>query len=339
MDREPATLPFTENARTFVEEQGHGLDELIENDEFADTRTRAEDRVMDALKGDPGLPPLRTEAEITREALSYPLARVMVSCIDDRYLINKFASAEAERATETTTDYVYHLESFGYDVDDRSISVPDYLRLTTRLHGDEWRLVNRSVDHGRVTLKPDDLPDLFQAAARTAIGENLPLPVAPDLCQKLAPHLERIQTEVEERSYSAEELELEESCFPPCIAYHVREIERGENLTHTARFAVTSFLMTLGLDVDEVVDMFNTSPDFDEEKTRYQVEHIAGSTGSSYTPPSCGTMKTYGNCPGEDRWCKHDTVTHPLSYYRWALKRREHAQKKDGEKENAEKDA
>jgi len=66
--------------------------------------------------------------------------------------------------------------------------------------------------------------------------------------------------------------------------------------------------------VDQVVQMFNVSPDFNEEMTHYQVDHIAGSTGTSYKPPSCTTMITYGNCYNKDEICRD--VGHPLSYYR-----------------------
>ncbi len=114
----------------------------------------------------------------------------------------------------------------------------------------------------------------------------------------------------------------------------VEQIKEGEGLPHTARFAVTAFLRTVGMPVDEIVDMYDTFPDFDEEKTRYQVEHISGdSSGTEYTPPSCGTMKTYGNCPEHlmDSKCRADTVTHPLSYYRWALREENESESEGGE--------
>ena len=97
-------------------------------------------------------------------------------------------------------------------------------------------------------------------------------------------------------------------------------IGKGTNLAHTARFALVSFLLQINMSPDQVIALFNTSPDFDEEQTRYQVEHIAGSTGTQYKPPSCATMTTYGNCPGEDELCRR--VGHPLSYYErkvWTL--------------------
>ncbi|MCK4928368.1 MAG: DNA primase regulatory subunit PriL, partial [Methanosarcinales archaeon] len=88
----------------------------------------------------------------------------------------------------------------------------------------------------------------------------------------------------------------------------------GVNLAHSARFALTSFLLNIELSADQIIQLFGVSPDFNEEMTRYQVEHIAGGTGTSYKPPSCSTMITYGNCMGKDVLCRE--IGHPLNYYR-----------------------
>jgi DNA primase large subunit len=106
---------------------------------------------------------------------------------------------------------------------------------------------------------------------------------------------------------------VEEGAFPPCIKKMLTEVAKGTNLAHSARFALVSFLLQINMTAVEIVSLFNTSPDFDEERTRYQVEHIAGASGTSYKPPACATMATYGNCPGEDELCRK--IRHPLSYY------------------------
>jgi len=71
----------------------------------------------------------------------------------------------------------------------------------------------------------------------------------------------------------------------------------GENVPHQGRFALTTFLHTLGMSADDIMKVFSVSPDFDPRKSRYQVEHITGViSGTEYTPPECRTMKTYGIC-------------------------------------------
>jgi DNA primase large subunit len=90
----------------------------------------------------------------------------------------------------------------------------------------------------------------------------------------------------------------------------LEQVAANANLVHLARFALVSFLIQINISVDQIVGLFNTSPDFDQEKTRYQVEHIAGASGTKYKPPSCATMATYGNCPGENELCRR--IRHPL---------------------------
>ncbi|MPN40412.1 hypothetical protein SDC9_187949 [bioreactor metagenome] len=104
------------------------------------------------------------------------------------------------------------------------------------------------------------------------------------------------------------------------------------------RFAMTSFLLNVGMSVDEILNLFNISPDFDAEKTLYQIEHIAGATGNVYKPPACDTMRTYGNCVGKDRLC--EKISHPLGYYerKVFIKNKEKEQGESEKQKGNEKD-
>jgi Eukaryotic-type DNA primase, large subunit len=113
--------------------------------------------------------------------------------------------------------------------------------------------------------------------------------------------------------------EINKDHFPPCMKFLVSEIKRGSNISHSGRFALTSFLSSVGMSRDEIIKIYRSSPDFDEEKTRYQVEHITGSSGTVYRCPSCATMKTYGNCIGEDEDCRW--VSNPMGRYYKGLKK------------------
>jgi DNA primase large subunit len=70
------------------------------------------------------------------------------------------------------------------------------------------------------------------------------------------------------------------------------------------------------MDVSGIAAMYARSPDFDPEKTMYQVEHITGrgGSGTEYTAPACAAMRTTGLCIHQDALC--EKVNHPLSYYR-----------------------
>ncbi|MCZ7405541.1 MAG: DNA primase regulatory subunit PriL, partial [Candidatus Methanoperedens sp.] len=110
--------------------------------------------------------------------------------------------------------------------------------------------------------------------------------------------------------------------FPPCMVHALSNAKGGVNLPHSMRFALVSFLLNIGMNTDGIIELFKVSPDFDEERTRYQVMHIHGATGTAYTSPSCATMITYGNCFGKEALCER--ISHPLNYYRrkaWILKK------------------
>ena len=94
--------------------------------------------------------------------------------------------------------------------------------------------------------------------------------------------------------------------------------QNGVNLPHSGRFALVSFLHTIGLNLEQILALFAQSPDFDESKSIYQIKHITGELNGSdgYTPPECGTMKTNGICYEPDNLCAKDTVNHPLTWFR-----------------------
>jgi hypothetical protein len=102
------------------------------------------------------------------------------------------------------------------------------------------------------------------------------------------------------------------------------QLQRGENVAHSGRFALTSFLNTIGMDAEAIMRLFSQAPDFREDLTRYQVEHITGVTsGTTYSPPGCQAMQTFGICYNADDTCRSRKkdgnlrVTHPLHYYRY----------------------
>jgi DNA primase large subunit len=75
------------------------------------------------------------------------------------------------------------------------------------------------------------------------------------------------------------------------------------------------------MDVPAIAQLYARSPDFDAEKTMYQVEHITGrgGSGTEYTAPACAAMKTTGLCIRPDPLC--EKVNHPLSYYKLKKKK------------------
>jgi len=133
---------------------------------------------------------------------------------------------------------------------------------------------------------------------------------------------------IKERAYGAEYGDVRMDAMPPCMKHWLRRLQEGQNVPHHARFALVAFLRALGMDPEEIMKMFAVAPDFDEEKTRYQVEHITGRISSTeYEPMECSTMKTYGICMGADELCSREWLKHPMQYYRYRRRSGKHGGK------------
>ena len=314
--------PFTQEAAECVRSLGYSLESLLEKTSFKTIRNRAQERVRGAISGQ--IPDKRasTYAEDLTELLSYPLARVMVSCLDDSILMRRYALAESKLAYKRMLNEKDELIALGNDLGlhlqksgTLKIHFSEYIRAAHRMHSPKWKLTNRDLSEGYLTVTDEELKRLLEEMAREKVLKGLPLQVEEKICLNLAEYLNPLRAELEIiRARQKVDLgKVEEGAFPPCIKKMLSMVAKGTNLAHSARFALVSFLLQINMSPDEVIALFNTSPDFDEERTRYQVEHIAGSTGTKYKPPSCATMTTYGNCPGEDELCRR--VGHPLGYY------------------------
>ncbi|MEA2051254.1 MAG: DNA primase large subunit PriL [Euryarchaeota archaeon] len=328
--------PFLSSASKYVEESGASLENLISSAAFERARLRGKARILEAIKDRVIIKPaVITNAQAEMELLSYPFARILVSCIHDEHLVRRYVLSEAKAAHEklladssTDSDIIYEMaEEFSIRVDffREHVQMPfvDYLRFTANLHDKKWKLVNRGLEKGRVKLGKSEFIRIIQEAIYERIMKDLPLNVPADVCDAIRGYTEDIKRELEEtrkRFGDAEGFIVKDpNSFPPCISHILSNLKEGINVTHGARFAVTAFLLNLGLSEDEIIEIYKNSPDFDEERTRYQVRHIAGGTGSvRYTAPSCATMRTYGNCIGSDDIC--EKISHPLNYYRLKLK-------------------
>jgi len=353
--------PFLAAATSYVEASGITLEDLISGAALERARVRGKERVREAISaGAIRKPTVMTRGQAEIELLSYPFARILVSCINNAHLIRRFALAEAKSAYMTLkersgsafgggdTDLLYemarefelHLELSGMPHEHAPVRIPfvEYLRYTANLRDKRWKLVNRALEKGQVNLRTSEFLRMLQEAIHARIRKDLPFDVPPTVCESVRRYSKELEAELEawRKKFGEDELETgmrvkDPASFPPCIKAILSNLREGVNVPHTARFAVTSFLLNVGLTVDEIIELYKSSPDFDEERTRYQVVHISGEMGSTrYTAPSCSTMRTYGNCVDSDDVC--EKIGHPLSYYKLRLKLKRKTERKETSK-------
>ena len=375
MDKKTLSLfPFTREASLNVRSLGVSLDALVEDDAFERARIRGKERVIEAIeRGEVSKPLILSDLHAEIELLSYPFARILVSCIGDSALIERFALAEAKgsyeklkRLSSSKDDFALALaEDFSLNVSPAEESASatrragaltgqfkmhftDFLRLSAGLSGLRWKLVNRDLRDGFVLLNRSEFLRLLQSAFYMKVRGRLPLEVPAGIRHAVMKYTEeikrvweRVKSEAFKRgSCGGEDMKgiMDVSCFPPCISRILSGLLAGENISHAGRFALTAFLLNIGMKPEEVMQLYKNAPDFDASRTKYQVEHIAGSKGTKYISPSCDTLRTYGLCvKEEDEICKE--VSHPLKYYarKLHLKKRVRAKEKEGQGKREER--
>jgi len=83
-----------------------------------------------------------------------------------------------------------------------------------------------------------------------------------------------------------------------CVCEAIEVLEKGENLSHSGRFMLGTYLLGKGQSVEQIAPLFKNAPDYNEKVTTYQLNHLAGGSGSGtkYICPSCEKLKSQDLC-------------------------------------------
>jgi len=86
--------------------------------------------------------------------------------------------------------------------------------------------------------------------------------------------------------------------FPPCIKHAIEVLNNGENLSHSGRFMLGTFLLGRGQTIEQIAPLFKNAPDYKERTTLYQLKQLAGEIGGNtkYVCPSCDKIKSNDLC-------------------------------------------
>ncbi len=345
-----AKYPFLKESARYLQENTITLDDILNHMAYERARVVGKDRVLSVIEaGNVGDRPINNSMDQLTEFLSYPIARILVSCVAEPYLIKRYALAEGVKANSRlqSEDLEFKLDvaqELGLDVNTNNsrprIHFTDYLRYTVQLKSIDAKLINQRMEAGYVELDDQRLGRIIQQAVQVKIEEELPLPVTEELLENFEVYITEIRKAIEEKKSQFKPRDmgrLRVARLPPCMKLLLGKAHRGEYMSHSGRFAISSFLSNIGLSDDDIVNIFASGADFDVSIARYQVEHISGRiSGTEYSSPKCATMVTYDLCPGGDSLCKKEWMTHPLKYYKVKGKSKSQSPKK-GDKEGKER--
>ncbi len=66
--------------------------------------------------------------------------------------------------------------------------------------------------------------------------------------------------------------------YPSHIKHVIEELEKGENLAHSERFMLVTFLLSRGQSVKQIALLFKNTPDYNEKITLHQLNHLVDSS-------------------------------------------------------------
>ncbi|MFX1278589.1 MAG: hypothetical protein ACFFA3_04180 [Promethearchaeota archaeon] len=216
----------------------------------------------------------------------------------------------------------------------------DYLKLASNLRDEYRKLVHNSLLEGYIFLENNRLIRLIQEYVRNKLlieesedKDSLKsfleeVTQVQDFMELYDKILVAWANKKEEFEFVFKiDIESEENIsrlFPPCVNEILKKMQAGQNLIHNERLFIVWFLLALEYPVEKVVDLFSTMPDFNREKTAYQVNFAKK---KKYIPYKCLTLKSLNLCMAmkyKDELCllgygakepnERRKLAHPLSY-------------------------
>jgi DNA primase large subunit len=305
-----AKYPFLNEAGKYLRESGFGWEELDRPD-MRDIIERAAERIEVEVSGHVYEKLDRYEIEI----LTFLVTLIMVKSIALEPVLRKYALAEARRAEKFLIEDLKRQNDaqkrslFAKIFDDLfklkidvaedgrlfKVTVTDYLSRSSHFHEQEWKIINRLVDKGYVYLDADETVRLVRHELSVLIYDKVKAMTLPTLPQAIRTRADELKARLAPRyEYRAHTV----TDYPPCVKHALEVMGRGENLPHSARVMLATYMLAIGKPIDEIVMMYQNAPDFNEKITRYQVEHLAGLKGSrtKYSVPSCEKLLNENLC-------------------------------------------
>ena len=314
---EIAKYPFLTDAGQYIKDHGFQLEQFGTDPDLRMLVEKAFERIRVAADGQVYSSELindqvSNDATLPREVFSFLLAIVLLKLCGMTTLVRRFALAEARRAErylerdlanthdeskkELAIRILYDLFSVKVKKQDDFFVIPifDYLKHSIHFHERVWKLVNRHIEDGMVFLTPHETVRLIRAQLTIYIRSKINSTKMPDMI----PGFEEPVSKLVTISKKFHTFAVTTGEYPPCIKHAIKILEKGENLPHSGRFMLATFLLSKGQTVEQIAPLFKNAPDYSEKVTLYQLNHLSGSSGRGvqYTCPSCEKLKTQSLC-------------------------------------------
>lgn len=329
---EIAKYPFLTTAGQYLKDKGFSLSQFGKDPDLKVVVEKALKRIIVATEGqiyDSDLQDGQASKPyvLEFEVFSFLLAIILIKLSGMATFVKRFALAEARRAekylkkdlgkasSQSEIDLIKKIifELSGIEVmkkdDFFTISVSDYLKQSASFHEREWKLINRHVENGQVFLDSEKIIRLLRKEIGVYISSRINKAPVPEKIPGLENEVEKLITIG--KKYTPVIVSSGE--YPPCVKHAINILEKGENLPHSGRFMLATYLLSKGQQVEQIAPLFKNAPDYNERVTLYQLNNLAGNSGSGtkYACPSCQKLTTQNLCFATSE-C--DNITNPLQF-------------------------
>ncbi|NIP61349.1 MAG: DNA primase [Nitrosopumilaceae archaeon] len=311
---EISKYPFLADAGNYLKDKGFTLEQFGTDPDLKIILNEAFNRVIVASEGKIYKSNSETEytSSLPKEVFSFLLAIVLLKLCGMNTLIRRFSLAEARRAegflekdlldnrNQNRDDLVKRIlgDLFSISIEKKgdkfAIPISNFLEHSINFHEKEWKLVNRLVEDGYVLLSNHETVRLIRKELSNFINSKVNSVKTPQMPQGFEEYVTKL-TKLGKK-FSVPMIQSTE--YPPCIKHAIEVLEKGENLPHSGRFLLATYLLSKGKPIDDIVPLFKNAPDYNEKITRYQLNHLAGDSGSGtkYSCPSCEKLETQNLC-------------------------------------------
>ena len=321
--------PFLAEAGKYLNDKGFSLEQFGTDPDLKKIVDSAFERISTASDGRIFKSDLSSNnATLPLEIFSFLIAVILLKLSGMNTLIRRFSLAEARRAekflekdllnnhdaTKINLSLQILQELFAVTVekseDGFTIPVSNYLKHSINFHEREWKLINRKISNGTVHLSSHETVRLVRKELDRHIYTKINSSSSPEMISGFESYVEKLRQLA--KKFEVKTTESKE--YPPCIKHAIEVLEKGENLPHSGRFLLATFLLNRGQTVEQIAPLFKNAPDYNPKVTIYQLNQLSGISGTTeYKCPSCEKVEGQDLC---FRASACGTIINPLQFGR-----------------------
>ena len=304
--------PFLAEAGKYLNDKGFSLEQFGTDPDLKKIVDMAFERIKISTEGKIYSSNLsQSDSSLPMEVFSFLIAVILLKLTGMNTLIRRFSLAEARRSErflekdlsnykdktkeQIALKIMYNLFSITIQKqgDDFIIPASNYLKHSINFYEREWKLVNRKMNNGSVFLTSHETVRLVRKQIDLYISSKIYSANTPEMIVGFQEYVDKLRTLAKKFEVKV----VESSEYPPCIKHAIEVLEKGENLSHSGRFMLATFLLAKGQQVEQIAPLFKNAPDYNEKVTLYQLNHLSGKKSTTqYACPSCEKLKTQNLC-------------------------------------------